>query len=423
MAAVQPRAHDREDFETAWPRIAGLVADAARAGARLIVAPEGCAPAYVLEGPDDGCATRRALDDLSSIACANGCTIVVGAARLHGGRLYNAAFVVDRDGEIAGTADKIFLWHFDRRWFAPGERLAPIPTSLGPLGVLVCADGRLPTLAATLVRDGARLLVMPTAWVTSGRDEASLENIQADLLARVRARENGVPFIAANKCGSERGYVRYCGKSQIIAADGTVLAIAPERDETTVVADVAVPQHGRRFARARRPLSPSHSAPTTPATIALAMDSGTDSTRIARLLDADALLTPREPQQLAADDLLALIRLDDDGMLDPFVPAQARCDGAELAAWETHGDDLDWIVRVARARAAELRIYVAAFVPARGRAFAVGPDGAVLCGTGDELRLALFRFDPAAVHATQVAPGTDILEGLRRVASLRNPVA
>ena len=57
---------------------------------------------------------------------------------------------------------------------------------------------------------------MPTAWVTSGRDPGALENVQADLLARVRAYENGVPFVAANKCGVELGIALYCGKSQIV---------------------------------------------------------------------------------------------------------------------------------------------------------------------------------------------------------------
>ena len=67
---------------------------------------------------------------------------------------------------------------------------------------------------------------MPTAWVTSGRDPTSLENVQADLLGRVRAYENRVPFVAANKCGSELGMVAYCGKSQIVDSRGEIVALA-----------------------------------------------------------------------------------------------------------------------------------------------------------------------------------------------------
>ena len=104
--------------------------------------------------------------------------------------------------------------------------------------MLVCADGRLPTIARTLVERGAEILVMPTAWVTSGRDPRALENAQADLMINVRARENGVPFLAANKCGVERGAVAYCGKSAIVAADGTFLARAPQSEAGVIAHEI-----------------------------------------------------------------------------------------------------------------------------------------------------------------------------------------
>ena len=79
---------------------------------------------------------------------------------------------------------------------------------------------------------------MPTAWVTSGRDPHMLENLQADLLGRIRAFENGVPFIAANKCGVERNMVAYCGKSQIVSASGEVVALASQTDEELLSAQL-----------------------------------------------------------------------------------------------------------------------------------------------------------------------------------------
>lgn len=159
--------------------------------------------------PYDGEATRQAVADGRAVARENHIVLVIGAARKIGSCLYNSAIVINADGTLAGSTDKQFLWHFDRQWFVPGERLEPVQTSLGKLGVLVCADGRIPTIAATLVDRGAAVLVMPTAWVSSGRDPEQLENAQADLLARVRARENHVPFVAANKAGVEAGCVLY----------------------------------------------------------------------------------------------------------------------------------------------------------------------------------------------------------------------
>ncbi|MGB8624909.1 MAG: carbon-nitrogen hydrolase family protein, partial [Candidatus Cybelea sp.] len=237
---MQLQARDRGAFSGAFQNIVDTVARAAR-NADLLVLPEGTIPGYVLgHEPLDARQVDDALGELAKIARAAETVIVVGAAIAERGMQRNGAVVIDADGSLAGRADKLFLWHFDRRWFAGGERLAPVRTRVGSLGVLVCADGRLPTISRALVDDGADLLVMPTAWVTSGRDPSALENVQADLLARVRAYENRVPFVAANKCGSELGMVAYCGKSQIVDAGGEIVAIASEREPETLLAPVTL---------------------------------------------------------------------------------------------------------------------------------------------------------------------------------------
>ena len=59
-------------------------------------------------------------------------------------------------------------------------------------------------------------------------------------MANVRARENCVPFAVANKCGVELESVSYCGKSALIAADGTFAARAAEREEAIVFGDMEI---------------------------------------------------------------------------------------------------------------------------------------------------------------------------------------
>jgi len=214
---------------------------AAAADAELVVLPEGTIPAYVLGNePVDEHAVEAALAQAQAIARETHTVIVLGSVRMSEQRTYNAAVAIDTDGSIAGCADKQFLWHFDSQWFTPGTGIEPIRTAVGVLGVLVCADGRVPTIARTLVERGAQILVMPTAWVTSGRDPNALENIQADLLARIRAKENAVPFVAANKCGVERACVAYCGKSQIIEAAGTTVSVASQDRPETIVGEVGL---------------------------------------------------------------------------------------------------------------------------------------------------------------------------------------
>ncbi len=386
---------------------------AAEGGARLIVVPEGTVPSYVLgTEPVDPQLLEEAARDVIRVAAATGATIVYGSARIRGDETVNSAYVATGDG-IVGFADKSFLWHFDRRWFAPGDALEPIDTPAGRLGIFICADGRIPTIAHTLVARGAELLVVPTAWVSSGRDPLALENVQADLMIAVRARENGVPLVAANKVGVEARSVVYCGKSQLIAADGTVVARGPEREEAVVRGALAVGPpivaHGGPVAPVRR-LVGDALAPLVRIAISVRVDP--DLYALAATADAALVIDPHA-RPASAD--IALV--DDEAMLDPRGLVGPRLSGVRLFVWNASIDEA-WTQRFARTRATELRAYVVALDTLHRRAFAVDPDGTVVCGTFDAFELAAFTFDRARTDAWRVAPETDVREGLVRAAEL-----
>ncbi len=413
-AAVQLRAHDRSEFPASLERIVEAARKAALQ-ADLVVLPEATFPAYVLGKPQiEATAIADAIDRLRDVAAATRAVIVVGAAAASDEGVRNAAFVIDADGSLAGRADKLFLWHFDRRWFVPGDRLKPIVTSIGVLGALVCADGRLPTIARALVDRGAVALVMPTAWVTSGRDPDALENVQADLLARVRAYENRVPFVAANKCGSELGMVAYCGKSQIVNSSGELVAIAGDRDPQTLQASIVLgSERPQRTALAHPPPASSIGQPLR---LAISFDAlpGDIDERLEVLDDAYALSPHDAPRAAALGGALPVAWVDDDAVLDPAGLVPYRRAGYSLICWTTELG-LPWSERFARARALELRLYVVAFDRSMRRAFAIDPDGAIIAGTFGDYRLASFAFDPGKTDETVVAPGSDVWEGLERV--------
>jgi predicted amidohydrolase len=410
---VQTRAHDRADFAERWPALLARIAAAAESGARLIVVPEGTVPAYVIGAdPVDASQLEAAAQDVIAIAARSGATIVYGGARFGETGLVNSAYVVTPAG-IAGFADKCFLWHFDRRWFTAGTALEPVDTPVGRLGIFICADGRIPTIPSTLVARGAEILVVPTAWVTSGRDPHALENLQADLMIAVRARENGVPLVVANKAGVEARSVAYCGKSQIIAADGTVIALASQDEEATLRATVAIgppivtlgqepPAVGRR---AGDPLAGA-------LRIAIAPRADEQLRALAATADADLVM---DAHALPASADVAVV--DDEAMLDPRALVAPRLAGVRLFVWHA-SIEAPWVVPFARTRAAELRAYVVVFDSPRRRAFAVDPDGVVVCGTFGDFELAAFAFDRARTDAWRVAPATDVREGLMRVGDL-----
>jgi predicted amidohydrolase len=442
VAAIQTRAYDRASFEARWPQVLTLVARAGAHGAELVVLPEGSAPAYVLGlEPVPQAQLDFATQTLAALAREHRMTIVYGSAKIVRDRTFNAAICLGPDGTELGYAAKQFLWHFDRRWFAAGTTLEPIETPLGRLGVFVCADGRIPTIAATLVERGASALVMPTAWVTSGRDPATLENIQADLMANVRARENGVPFVVSNKVGIEAESVAYCGKSAIIAADGSFVARGNERDETIVFGEIEIDTAAGRphYTSAAVPQG-SSPAPALAPRARIAFTLARDAAEIARLAEyaalADAtLLVAGAPSSNAALPVLAppadgacgfettagvrAAYVDSATVLSPRGLVEPRLADVDLFVWEADGDAA-WIVAFARTRAAELRAYVVVFDRARERSFVVDPDGVTLAGTFEGFRMAAFAYDRARAAATTVAPATDVALGLRTAERIRS---
>jgi len=436
VACIQTRAHDRDDFDSAWPRILAHVDDAGRSGAKLIVLPEGTIPGYVLGmqsvSPE---LIARATDDLARLARTYQATLICGIAKVIDGTTYNAGIAIGPDGAELGYAAKQFLWHFDRRWYAPGASLDPIDTPLGRIGLLVCADGRIPSIAATLVERGAQMLVMPTAWVTSGRDPALLENIQADLMANVRARENGVPFVVANKVGFERASVAYCGKSALIDATGHFIARGGERDEERVAGTISIAP-SQATSDPDRPIPTARSATpemtanrTARIAFTLATDAAERSELRARALEADATaffcLAAIAPLATAEDtsyhriDGVSVALVRSQTMRRPRALVAARLSGLDCIVWLVDDADPAWDVRFARTRAAELRAYVIVFDAANDRAYAVDPDGVVVAGTFAGLRLAAFAYDRARAAATTVAPMTDVLAGLRTAEAIR----
>ncbi len=417
VAAVQLHAHDRAAFSERWPGIRTRIADAAEDHAGLVVVPEGTVPAYVIgEEPVDPQLLATALHDLMNICAHTQAVIVIGGGRFAGERFFNSGLVVSAEGVI-GSADKCFLWHFDERWFARGNALQPVDTPLGRLGVFVCADGRIPTIASTLVDRGAEMLVMPTAWVTSGRDPAALENIQADLMIAVRARENGVPIVAANKCGAEARSVLYCGKSTIAAADGTIVARGSQDREELVRAHVAIgPSLVRRDAE---PAAARRGARATPLAermrIAIAAQHDPALAPMAHYADAALILDPHVDAASLSHEVAIV---EDEVMVDPRALVGPRLAGVRLVVWHASLDSA-WTIAFARTRAAELRCYVVAIDAPGRRAFAVDPDGVVVCGTTGDFALAQFSFERARTDAWLVAPRTDVRAALEAVEALR----
>jgi predicted amidohydrolase len=244
VAAAQLPARSLSQAAEALADITTAVAESAQAGARLVVLPECCYPAYwlgsrdryfqadVLRGP--------ALETwFGNLAREHRITIIAGLVREQDGVLYDAAVLFDASGRLRGLHRKTFLWDAEHNWFNPGDLVRPVETEGGSIGMVICAEGRCPEVFASHAVQGAGLLAMPTAWVNAGAPGAYY-NPQPDFLIQARAREFGLPIVCANKFGWEDGQAQFCGMSMIVSGDGKVVAKAPPDEPALLLASVRI---------------------------------------------------------------------------------------------------------------------------------------------------------------------------------------
>lgn len=152
----------------------------------------------------------------------------------------------DSTGNVAGLTDKQILMGNENNFLEKATEIAPIlSTDIGDVGMYACMDGVIPEVARALAVRHPQMLL--NSLNSFAHDEASLH-------IPVRAAENKLFVVAANKVGSlvpesmreavaarlkiDPNFLEGAGESQIVAPDGTVLAKAPKKGEAVVFADI-----------------------------------------------------------------------------------------------------------------------------------------------------------------------------------------
>ncbi|MCL5116086.1 MAG: hypothetical protein M1272_02930 [Firmicutes bacterium] len=215
----------------------------------MLVFPECVYPAYFL---DDTAMREEAvaktpdfLAEVSRLAREHQTYVAVGVAlRGEDGLLYNAAVLISSRGQILGQANKQHLWHFDSNWFTEGDQTLVVDTEFGPVGVVVCADARMPEIVREAALKGARLILDCANLTASGTSLSDVSNAQIDYLLAVRAFENGVWIAMADKWGVEGEFATYAGNSAVYAPDGRRVAAAQSMGSGVVSYDIPL-VHGR----------------------------------------------------------------------------------------------------------------------------------------------------------------------------------
>ena len=211
-------------------RIAG---DAVAAGAELVCLPEYCgglkSEGGLLVPPSAAEAQHPVLDALRGFASESRVWMLIGSIAVDGpgDRLVNRGYLVDDQGNIRASYDKIFLFDVDlsptqqyreSAVVAPGQHAVLADTPWGRLGMTICYDLRFPQLYRALAQAGAEILAVPAAF-TSVTGEAHWH-----VLNRARAIENGAVVVAPCAAGAVPGGGAAYGHSLVVAPWGEVLA-------------------------------------------------------------------------------------------------------------------------------------------------------------------------------------------------------
>jgi omega-amidase len=204
------------EYDTGWHDPAGsldraerVVADAARAGARLVVLPEMCATGFTMDAerwaePLDGPSARR----LAGMAAAHGVWLLAGLAVRAASEpvAYNVAALLDPSGAVAATYRKQRLFGFAGEHASYGAGVEPVVAVVDGVRIapFVCYDLRFPELLRRVAREVDAMVVIAN-WPAARR-------AHWDVLVRARAIENLCYVVAVNRTG-RGGTLDYDGGS------------------------------------------------------------------------------------------------------------------------------------------------------------------------------------------------------------------
>ena len=142
--------------------------------------------------------------------------ILLGMVEKEDRYYYNAAVLINRQGNIVGKYRKVHLAMFEaEEGISPGNEFPVFETDFGKIGIMICWDNWFPETARILRLKGAEVLFLQTAGTTPVQSKA-------------RAIDNGVHVVVSGAHNL----------SYIINPEGDIIADVTSEDEGVAVAEI-----------------------------------------------------------------------------------------------------------------------------------------------------------------------------------------
>jgi predicted amidohydrolase len=187
------------------------------------------------------------LNSVAEAARRHHCHVLVGSPTFARGRRFNSLVVFDRQGRERFRYHKVHLTPHEVTFFTPGDAVALFRLD-GVAGTsIICHERRYPELVRLPVMMGAQILFHPNAGLDSLAVSKTKRGGRDGIAARVF--ENQIFYVFANSVGPQGDGKWSAGDSKIVAPDSRVLALANNRGEMLIHADLDLTQAGRKYAR------------------------------------------------------------------------------------------------------------------------------------------------------------------------------
>ena len=252
-------------------RACGAVAEAAQAGAQLVLLPEAFVPGYpawvwrLRPGTDMGLAEQLharlrasavdlAHDDLGPLreaARQHGLTVVCGlheiASERGGGTLYNSVVTIGPDGVLRNRHRKLMPTNPERMVWGLGDAsgLKPVDTPVGRVGALICWESYMPLARYALQAQGLDIYATPT-YDTAERSLPTMQHIAREAgcwvaccgcAFRTRDLPDSLPGKAELFTEADDAWIN-AGDSVIVAPGGKIVAGPLHEAHGLLLADI-----------------------------------------------------------------------------------------------------------------------------------------------------------------------------------------
>jgi N-carbamoylputrescine amidase len=254
LAALQ--ASFGEDMDANIARVAGLIREAAAAGAQVILPPELFQGPYFCVAQEERWFARAwpwrehpGVRFLAPLAAELGVALPLSIFEREGPHYFNSLVMVDADGTLLGVYRKSHIpdgpGYMEKYYFRPGDTGFKVwDTRFGRLGVGICWDQWYPEAARAMALMGAEALLYPTAIGSEPHDPTLDTALPWRRAMQGHAVSNVIPVVGANRTGFEPwpsypndGQTFY-GSSFVSDHRGDLIAELGRHDEGVVAAVV-----------------------------------------------------------------------------------------------------------------------------------------------------------------------------------------